>query len=181
MRHAMYVLLACLGLAMPTVSGAQRSDGPRGALSFSLSDGEPVSFYLEIARELELSDEQRSRLIETRRKLRVQNAPFMRQLDSLRQLAGVDMSERGQLSASDREALERFKKISAPVMDAIRLNNTGARQEIRLILDERQMVKADSMAKAVRETRTRRPEDRGLAPSAHRHLWHAAARAGLRA
>lgn len=165
MRHALIATFTCVMLSAPTVARSQRGasppfDGPRGALSFSLSDGEPVSFYLEIAREIELSDDQRSRLIEVRRKLRVVNAPFMRQLDSLRQAAGVDLTERGGLTQKDTESLRRFRQISAPVVDSIRVNNEGAKHEIRAILAERQMLKADSIARSIRDSRGRRPGDR---------------------
>ncbi len=169
MRFALVGTMACLALLSSVNAQAQRGatppfDGPRGALSFSLSDGEPVSFYLEIAREIELSDAQRTRLIEIRRKLRVVNAPFMHQLDSLRQAAGVDMTERGRLTERDTEALKRFQQMSAPVVDSIRLNNEGAKADIRTILLEPQMVKADSLAKAFRDTRGRRGGDRERRP-----------------
>ena len=173
MQYALVAILTCFTLAAPTIARAQRGasppfDGPRGALSFSLSDGEPVSFYLEVAREIELSDDQRSRLIEVRRKLRLTNAPFMRQLDSLRQSAGVDMTERGGLTRQDTEALKRFRQISAPVVDSIRVNNEGAKNDIRSILAERQMVKADSIAQSIRDSRGRRSGDRERRPGESR-------------
>lgn len=165
MRRIVAVAFAAL-LGVPVVVAAQRGggappfNGPRGAYSFELSDGEPVSFYLEWARVLQLSEEQREGLIEVRRKLRVQNAPFMRQLDSLRERAGVNMTERGRLTEEDREALKRFNDWAAPVIDSIRLNNDGARREIRALLDARQMAKGDSVQQAMRDPRTRRPDGR---------------------
>lgn len=165
MRRVIALALAAL-FVIPAAASAQRGggappfNGPRGALSFELSDGEPVSFYLEWARVLQLSDEQRDGLIEIRRKLRVQNAPFMRQLDSLRESAGVNMVERARLTEEDREALKRFNEWAAPVMDSIRINNDGARREIRALLDERQMTRADSVQRSVRDPRNRRPDGR---------------------
>lgn len=140
--------------------GAPPFDGPRGALAFELSDGEPVSFYLEWSHELDVTDEQRSQLIEIRRKLRLLNAPFMRQLDSLRQYAGVELGERRRLTESDREALKRFEAWARPVTDSIRLNNDGARAEIRNVLLPLQLARADSINRANRELRGRRPGER---------------------
>ena len=103
-----------------------------------LSDGEPISFFLEISREIGLNDTQRARLMDMRRRLRAQNAPFMKQLDSLRSLAGVELGETGGLTASDREALERFRVWARPVVDSIRVNNDLAQAEARQpVVDDR--------------------------------------------
>jgi len=162
-----YLFLASTLMLLPAAALAQRGggsppfDGPRGAFAFELSDGEPVSFYLEWARVLELSERQKSGLIEIRRKLRGQNAPFMRQLDSLRAAAGVNMETRGRMGPRDEEALRRFREWSAPVTDSIRLNNDGARREIRALLDEPQLIKADSLNREMQGPgRGRRPEGR---------------------
>ena len=173
-RRVFAAPLIAMLLLVTQVARAQRGsappfEGPRGALSFALSDGEPVSFYLEWAKELELSEEQRMRLIEVRRRLRVINAPFMRQLDSLRQYAGVDMQERGRLTERDTEALRRFREWSRPVTDSIRLNNEGAKADIRTILAERQMIKADSLQHAARDPRNRRPGQRDRPGSMSSH------------
>lgn len=136
--------------------GAPPFEGPRGAFSFQLSDGEPVSFYLEWSRVLELSDSQKTSLIEIRRNLRAQNAPFVHQLDSIRQYAGIDMTERGRLTEADREAFRRFEKWAAPVIDSIRVNNDGARREIRVVLSSPQLARADSLAVEMRDPRIRR-------------------------
>lgn len=155
-------VVATLGVALPAIARAQRGappfDGPRGALSFQLSDGEPVSFYLEWARELEVTDDQRAQLIEVRRKLRVANAPFMRQLDSLRQAAGLEMGERGggRINERDAEALKRFNEWARPVTDSIKFNNDGARSDIRTILQPLQLARADSLFRANRDVRGRR-------------------------
>lgn len=168
------IVLVSTILLLPASALAQRGgasppfDGPRGAFAFELSDGEPVSFYLEWGRVLELSDPQKAGLIEIRRKLRLQNAPFMRQLDSLREAAGVNMETRGRLGPRDQEALRRFEVWAAPVTDSIRVNNDGARREIRALLAEPQLIKADSLNREMQEQRRgRRPEGRAR-PTASR-------------
>ncbi len=160
-RFAQFGLAALMTLA-PVVASAQRGggappfDGPRGEYSFELSDGEPVSFYLEFSRMLDLSEEQKSGLIEIRRKLRIANAPFMQQLDSIRAAAGVNMESRGRMDARDAEALQRFRAWSAGVTDSIRVNNDGARREIRALLSDTQMARADSLNREMQEMRSRR-------------------------
>jgi hypothetical protein len=142
-----FVVLAILLLATPALGQRSgRPEGMRGPMTVDLSDGEPISFFLEISRELGLSDSQKGRLIDMRRKLRAQNAPFMKQLDSLRSLAGVELGETGGLTAEDRDALERFRVWSRPVIDSIRVNNDLARAEVRAMLDETQRATADSVA-----------------------------------
>ncbi|MEO7965724.1 MAG: hypothetical protein ABIT38_17580 [Gemmatimonadaceae bacterium] len=150
-------LLAALASQARAQRGSPPFEGPRGALSFQLSDGEPVSFYLEWARELEVTDDQRVQLIEVRRKLRVANAPFMKQLDSLRQASGLEMNESRRVSEKDAEALKRFNEWARPVTDSIRVNNDGARSDIRTILQPLQLARADSLFKANRDVRGRRP------------------------
>jgi len=146
------VALAILLISVPA-SGQRggRPEGMRGPITVDLSDGEPISFFLEISRELGLSDAQKTRLMDMRRRLRVQNAPFMKQLDSLRSLAGVELGETGGLSAADREALERFRVWSRPVIDSIRVNNDLARAEVRAMLDQAQRATADSIATEARQ------------------------------
>lgn len=131
-------------------------EGPRGELSFELSDGEPVSFYLEWGRELELTVAQRQQLIEIRRRLRLVNDPFMQRLDSLREAAGVDLTPRRRLTDDDHAALRRFREWSQPTVDTIRVNNDGARAEIRLVLDPGQLARGDSIALAGQEGQRRR-------------------------
>ena len=165
MQKRLFFPMLVAFLLFPAGARAQRGggppfNGPRGALAFQLSDGEPVSFYLEWSRELDVTDEQRTQLIEIRRKLRLLNAPFMKQLDSLRQYAGVDLSERARLTESDREALKRFEEWARPVTESIRVNNDGARAEIRNVLQPLQLARADSINRANRELRGRRPEER---------------------
>jgi hypothetical protein len=169
-------LIVAAALVFPTSVSAQRGggappfDGPRGAFSFELSDGEPVSFYLEWSRMLELSEAQKSALIEIRRRLRGQNAPFMVQLDSLRDLAGIDMTTRGRITERDREAFRRFQQWAAPVIDSIRVNNDGARREIRAVLDARQIARADSVQTQLRVEGGRR-DGRGQRPVRSQTRW----------
>jgi hypothetical protein len=159
-------LLAGALLLVPVLAGAQRGgaappfDGPRGAFSFEMSDGEPVSFYLEFSRMLDLSEVQKTGLIEIRRKLRIANAPFMRQLDSLREAAGVNMESRGRIDARDQEALRRFSEWSVAVTNSIRVNNDGARRDIRALLDATQIARADSLNREMQDARGRRPPGR---------------------
>lgn len=156
------IALAILAFAPP--ASAQRGapfEGVRSGITVDMSDGEPISFFLEISRELGLSDAQRTRLMNMRRRLRVQNEPYMEKLDSLRDLAGLELGERGGLSSDDRDALERFRTWSRPVVDSIRINNDLARAEVRAMLDESQRATADSIAT---EARTRRPARRDRPP-----------------
>lgn len=151
----------------PAIAEAQRGgaappfDGPRPEYSFMLSDGEPVSFYLEFSRMLDLTETQKTGLIEIRRKLRSANAPFMQQLDSLREVAGVNMEKRGRMDERDTEALRRFREWSAGVIDSIRVNNDGARRDIRALLDSTQLARADSLNREIQEMRGRRPGGEG--------------------
>jgi hypothetical protein len=143
--------------------GAPYEGSRGGPIMVDMSDGEPISFFLEISRELGLTDPQKTRLMDMRRRLRVQNAPFMLKLDSLRALAGLELGERGGLSSEDRQALERFRTWSRPVIDSIRINNDVARAEVRAMLDASQLSAADSIA---RDARTRRPARRERPPGA---------------
>ncbi|MGQ0766651.1 MAG: Spy/CpxP family protein refolding chaperone, partial [Gemmatimonadota bacterium] len=141
--------LASLLSAMPLTTGAQRPDpafeGPRGLVALAMTDGEPISFFLEWSRVLDLTEEQKSGLMDIRRRLRSRNAHLVGKLDSLRELAGVELSERTRLSAEDREALARFQAWSQPTIDSVRLNNDAARLEARSLLAEDQRARADSI------------------------------------
>ncbi|MCC6773571.1 MAG: hypothetical protein IT360_20475, partial [Gemmatimonadaceae bacterium] len=122
----------------------------------------------EWSRVLELTDQQRDALIEIRRRLRSVNAPYVRQLDSLRVAAGVNMESRGRMDEHDAEALKRFQEWSVSVMESIRLNNEGARREIRALLAEVQLIRADSLNAGMRaQQRERRSSVRpGARPGA---------------
>ncbi|MGQ0650007.1 MAG: hypothetical protein ACT4P7_20855 [Gemmatimonadaceae bacterium] len=136
-------------------------EGPRGFYTFDLSDGEPISFFLEVSREVGLRDDQKARLMEIRRRLRVQNGPHMVQLDSLRALAGIDLGDRNGINQRDSDALRRFNEWARPVIDSIRLNNDVARAEARTLLDGDQRSRLDSIARldraVVRRARRERP------------------------
>ncbi|MEP7381272.1 MAG: hypothetical protein ABI910_06265 [Gemmatimonadota bacterium] len=158
--------LVCLIMLVPLPAVAQRGGaappfgGPRASFSFELSDGEPVSFYLEWSRVLDLTEGQKEGLIDIRRNLRNANAPFMQQLDSLREASGVSMEKRGRVDARDEESLRRFRQWSLPVTDSIRVNNDGARREIRALLDSVQLSRADSLNREMRDAQGRRPNER---------------------
>lgn len=153
MKRSLTVALCAVMFSVSAgVASAQRGDpsfeGPRGVFTFELSDGEPISFFLEWSRVLDLTDAQRDKLMELRRRLRAETAPFVERLDSLRELAGIDMTERGRLSSRDREALARFERWSKPIADSIRVYNDAARLEARQLLAEPQRARADSLAAA---------------------------------
>lgn len=156
------LIVACLALFAAAPASAQvmptqvvRRGAPNG---LELSDGEPISFYLEHARMLDLTDEQRAKLIEIRRRLRADNAPFMRQLDSLRDELGISMEPQARLSEQTREKLAKLEVISRPITDSIRLRNDAAAGEARRMLDSLQVVRADSLILAERNfLRGRRP------------------------
>lgn len=158
---AVAIVLAPAAAVAQRGGGAPPFDGPRPEYSFMLSDGEPVSFYLEFSRLLDLTEAQKTGLIEIRRKLRNANAPFMRQLDSLREAAGVNMEKRGRVDERDAEALRRFRLWSAGVIDSMRVNNDGARRDIRALLDSTQMARADSLNREIQEMRGRRGGNEG--------------------
>lgn len=153
-------------LASPALAAAQRGaappfEGPRGFYTFDLTDGEPISFFLELSRELGLSDLQKGRLMDIRRDLRIQNEPHMQQLDSLRALAGLDLGDRNGINRRDAKALARFNAWAQPVIDSIRLNNDAARARARDLLDADQRARLDSIAVRDRERmRDRRPRGR---------------------
>jgi hypothetical protein len=158
-----HIAVAAL-LLVPLVVRAQlpvRVTG-RGPGSIEMATGEPVSFFLEHSHELELTDDQRKRMMDIRRRLRQTNAPWVRQLDSLREFVGLSLEpEQGRTPRGP--ALERFQKLSAPVADSMRVNNDAARNEVWAILSELQRTKADSVAKADKAPRRteRRERERG--------------------
>ncbi len=131
--------------------GPPNLDQPRGFVTASLSDGEPISLFLEIAREVRLRERQRKDLMDIRRRLRRQNAPWVARLDSLRRLAGFDLGERRNISQREEEALQRFSVWARPVTDSIRLNNDIARAEARSVLDADQRRRMDSLLAPVEE------------------------------
>ncbi len=118
-----------------------------------MSDGEPISFVLEHAQVLDLTDEQRGGLMTIRRRLRSANGSYMKQLDSLRDVMAISLEprERG-LSDEDRKKLQRFEQLSQPVTDSIKVNNDAANLQARGLLDSVQVVRLDSLVLRERGT-----------------------------
>ena len=115
--HTRLALLAiALGVALtPAPTSAQvmptRVVRPPNA-GLALSDGEPISYLLEHSDVLDLSDEQKESLMDIRRWLRQQTAPFMRQMDSVREYLGISLERR--VRREDIETLERFQELTRP-------------------------------------------------------------------
>jgi hypothetical protein len=123
-----------------------------GGLTFGLSDGEPISTFIEHTRALGLSDEQVATLMDIRRRLRRANAPFVQQMDSLRDAVGLPRETIGRMMPPDVDALQRFQRLSQPMVDSIRINNQAAQAEARDVLVERQRVLLDSLVVAERDS-----------------------------
>ena len=167
MRPLLLVLMgAVLGLT-PSVLASQMMPARvvrRGeAMTFELSDGEPISYFLEHARQLGLTEEQKLSLMGIRRRLRLINAPFVRQLDSVREAVGLSLEPRLHFQDSDRQALERFQQQSRPIVDSIRVNNQAAQGEARLLLTSEQAARLEDLVRMQRDStsgRGRRPPPR---------------------
>lgn len=111
-----------------------------------MSDGEPISFVLEHAQVLDLTDDQRGGLMTIRRRLRSANDSFMKQLDSLRDVMSISLEPRARgLSDEDRKKLQRFEQVSQPITDSIKVNNDAANLQARGLLDSVQVVRLDSL------------------------------------
>lgn len=127
------------------------------------ADGEPVSFILEHAQDLELADSQRTALMNLRRRLRASNAPFQRQLDSLREMLSISMEpRRGGPTEEDRKKLARFEELARPFTDSMRVNNEAATGQARQLLDSLQLTRLDSISSRGRAgagRRGQRPPD----------------------
>ena len=152
MRPTVFLVLLALvpGFAVAQGVGPPPPGGPRGYYMVDLSDGEPISGFIEASRRLGLSEAQKKRLMDIRRALRDQNRPHMVRLDSLRALAGLELGATDRIRRRDREALERFTAWSRPVVDSIRVNNDVARSEARGVLTIVQRQRFDSLAAAAR-------------------------------
>lgn len=135
-------LLPLAAVAAPVLAAAQTPTTGREA--FALRDGEPISYLLEHSRLLDLSEEQRSYLIDVRRRLRARTAPFMRQLDSLRELVGLSLAPRRR-TADDAAAMERFQRLAQPIVDSVRAHHDLARREALVLLDSLQRARLDSL------------------------------------
>lgn len=147
-RHLIFAL--ALLWAFPALGQLPVEVVRRGTVgAVTISEGEPVSFILEYASQLKLTEEQRSALMQLRRRLRAANAPFLRQLDSLRDLTGVPV-EPTRLTGRDLEAIERFQRLAQPIVDSLRARNEVARSEARTLLLPEQLARLDSIATALR-------------------------------
>ena len=157
----------CLALAMSGVvprALAGQSTVPtspsgfvRGQYTFDLSDGEPISWFLEYSEQLKLKPEQKTSLIAIRRRLRGENERFMTRLDSAAVASGLTLGEVSRMTPDDRLALERFNKITAPTRDSIRANNDVARAEALTLLTSVQQTRLDSLVLELRRDRGRGP------------------------
>jgi len=162
------ILIALSLTAAPSLLSAQSmpADVRRPVGAILITDGEPISFVLENAQLLDLREDQRTTLMNIRRRLRAANGPHMRQLDSLREMLGISTEPRAHgLSEDDRKKLQRFEALSAPITDSIKVNNDAAKMQAREILDSVQVAKLDSIA--VRG-RAGVPGRRGSPPPAQR-------------
>ncbi|HSA54838.1 MAG TPA: hypothetical protein VLE53_04000 [Gemmatimonadaceae bacterium] len=124
-----------------------------------MSDGEPISYLLEHSKLLDLTDAQKSSLMDIRRWLRQQTAPFMRQMDSVREYLGISLERR--MQRDDVEALERFQSSTQPLADSIRMFNDAARGEARQLLDSAQVARLDSLVVEERRVAPGRRPPRG--------------------
>lgn len=124
----------------------------RGAgAGYELSDGEPISYLIEHSKLLQLSEEQKASLMDLRRMLRAQTAPFMRQIDSVREQLGIGL-EPSRRSRDDESRVQmRLAELTQPFVDSVKVRNDAARLQARGILDERQRVKLDSLVLAERD------------------------------
>jgi hypothetical protein len=156
-RRLVVALLIALVAAPDALAQVMPTRVVRRSAGLELSDGEPISYFLEHARELELTDPQKLSLMDIRRRLRRVNSPLMAQVDSIRRLLGISLEPRP-LLADDLKALERLEVEGRPFTDSIRVNNDAAKAEARSVLDPRQLVRLDSLATAEQALiRGRRP------------------------
>jgi hypothetical protein len=157
------LLIATL-IAFPAIVSAQTLPARvtrHGAAALEISDGEPVSFFIEHSKELELTNAQRDSLMALRRRLRSQNGPYVRSLDSLRNVLGIDLEPRPRTTDAERAKMERFQQLAAPFADSIRVNNDAARGEAWSMLQISQRNKVDSLLK---EDRIKLIRERGDQP-----------------
>lgn len=162
MKYCRFLLAALV--AVPMIAPAQTLPARvvrHGAAGLEISDGEPISFFIEHSKELELTNPQRDSLMALRRRLRAQNAAYMRSLDSLRKFVGIELEPQPRGNDREREKLERFQTLSAPFADSIRVNNDAARGEAWMLLEIGQRTKVDSLLK---EDRARGRERNGQPP-----------------
>lgn len=155
LSHLLITGVLALPLTLPAqVMPSRVISGQRegGGSTFGLSDGEPISTFIEHTRAIGLSDQQVTTLMDIRRRLRRANAPFVQQMDSLRDVVGLPRETVGRMMQPDMEALQRFQRLSQPMVDSIRANNQAAQAEAREVLLERQRVMLDSLVVAERDS-----------------------------
>lgn len=128
---------------------------PRGSYSFELSDGEPISWFLEFSDQLKLTPDQKMSLIAIRRRLRGENDRFMTRLDSVATGVGLTLGDRPRMTPDERLALERFNKITQPTRDSIKTNNEIARTEALTLLTSAQQTRLDSLITLLQSARGR--------------------------
>ncbi|MBV6520764.1 MAG: hypothetical protein MNPFHGCM_00882 [Gemmatimonadaceae bacterium] len=158
MKHCQFVVLAIVALPLAVEASAQTLPVRivrRGAATLEVTASEPISFFIEHSKDLELTDAQRDTLMALRRRLRAQNAPYVKSLDSLRGVVGLEVEPSPRANEKEREKLDRFQKLSAPFADSIRANNDVARGEAWTWLEPSQRTRVDSILKAERDARLR--------------------------
>ena len=147
----------CYVSAQSTGAVVQPLGNNPGGYSFDLSDGEPISWFLEYSQPLKLTPDQKTSLIAIRRRLRSDNERFMTRLDSVATAVGLTLGERPRLTPDERLALERFNRITQPTRDSIRANNTLARTEALTLLNSVQQTRLDSLITLMQRDRGRGP------------------------
>lgn len=160
------IVVAALAAVLPALGEAQGTDArPLGFVttphSFELSDGEPISWFLEFSQPLKLTSDQKMTLIGIRRRLRSENERHMERMDSVAKSVGLHIGERTRMDEDDRRALERFNELTQPTRDSIKVNNDLARAEALTLLTAAQNKLLDSvmvdLRRGRREERGRRP------------------------
>ncbi|HJU74529.1 MAG TPA: hypothetical protein VJ717_12345 [Gemmatimonadaceae bacterium] len=152
-------------IALPSALAAQADRTPigfvTGPYSFELSDGEPISWFLEFSEQLKLTMDQKTTLIAIRRRLRGENERFMERLDSVAAVVGLTLGERTRMTPDERMAVERFNKLTQPTRDSIKVNNDLARAEALTLLTNLQQARLDSLVSVLRRERGGRTVRRG--------------------
>jgi predicted PilT family ATPase len=139
------LLLAAVPVVLPAQGMPAEVRRPMGPAA--ITDGEPISFVLENAQVIDLREDQRIVLMAIRRRLRAVNGTYTKQLDSLREMLGIDMEARPRgMSDEDRKKFQRFEALSQPITDSIKVNNDAAKMQAREVLDSVQVAKLDSIA-----------------------------------
>lgn len=149
------VAIPCYVHGQVTGATVQPLGNNTGGYTFDLSDGEPISWFLENSQPLRLTADQKTSLIGIRRRLRSENERFMTRLDSVATAVGLTLGERPRMTADERLALERFNKITQPTRDSIRANNALARAEALTLLTGGQQSRLDSIITIMQRERGR--------------------------